>query len=366
MRYGKFLAVVLISALAFGTAGCSGDVSEVQQEQTNAVNEKSTDNEPRYRKAYNENGETCLIGAYDKIIPPFPNGWSGERINSMVSVDGYQLIFPCTVEDILNLSSDFRLDEDMQNDYNDGRSFFQIWYKSYIELSGIFYNDTGIIQMITVSGNEYSKIEDRNGDDPEALLALFDGFETYHDTVENLYSIHASYYEDNIIYNILTNARSGGVTLLWSEFEMPEEYSDFPVTEQENVTETEPEYIMEYDENGEICFIDSSGDTVPPFPEGWSGERINSMVSIDGYHLTLPCTVEDILNLSDDFKMYSPNSDMGDGTLKFSIWYKNVQAVSGTYYKDTKIMKYAEFIGNEYTKYEDCDSDNTDETLVFF
>ncbi|MBQ8176040.1 MAG: hypothetical protein IJ035_03270 [Oscillospiraceae bacterium] len=61
------------------------------------------------------------------------------------------------------------------------------------------------------------------------------------------------------------------------------------------------------------------------FLEGWSAERVLNMISIDGYQLSFPCTVDDILVLSDDFK------------IKHKRYKAENQEFTGLYYKDTQI-----------------------------
>ena len=76
----------------------------------------------------------------------------------------------------------------------------------------------------------------------------------------------------------------------------------------------EPKYRKEYDENGSLYLVNNeTGDVITSFPEGWSAERISKMVTIDGYQLTLPCKVSDILALSDDFRAEEPD-DYGNGS----------------------------------------------------
>ncbi|MGN0638366.1 MAG: hypothetical protein ACI4J0_08335 [Huintestinicola sp.] len=121
---------------------------------------------------------------------------------------------------------------------------------------------------------------------------------------------------------------------------------------EENTVEAEPKYSREYDENGDLYLINNkTGDIIPPFPEGWSGERISKMVTIDGYQLTLPCKVSDILALSEDFSAPEPIIDRGDGTSFFQIWYKNVMAVSGSYRNDDEMITDVLVGGNGSSKY---------------
>ncbi|MDY3791573.1 MAG: hypothetical protein SOZ56_03735 [Oscillospiraceae bacterium] len=116
-------------------------------------------------------------------------------------------------------------------------------------------------------------------------------------------------------------------------------------------TAAEEKYSREYDENGDLYLINNkTGEITPPFPEDWSGERISKMVTIDGYQLTLPCKVSDILALSEEFRADEPQ-DNGDGTSYFQIWYNDVMAVSGSYRNDDEMITDVFVGGNGSNKY---------------
>lgn len=123
-----------------------------------------------------------------------------------------------------------------------------------------------------------------------------------------------------------------------------------------NTNSEEHKYRKEYDESGSLYLVNNNtGDVITPFPDGWSAERISKMVTIDGYQLTLPCKVSDILALSDDFRAEEP-FDYGDGTSSFQIWYEDVIAVSGIYNNDDETIELIYVGGNKYTEIEGIDS----------
>ena len=92
----KILIVIAAFAVALSMAGCQSEpttelIDSVVSETTTQV-EVATQSEKDYSD-YEE----------------FPEGWSAERVLNMISIDGHQLSFPCTVDDILALSEDLKL-----------------------------------------------------------------------------------------------------------------------------------------------------------------------------------------------------------------------------------------------------------------
>lgn len=223
-------ALLLLSVSSMLLSGCGASNAQrydsIQLEQTNynisgdensdksskAVSESE---EPKYRKEYDEEGNLYLINnKTEEIIPPFPEGWSGERISKMVTIDGYQLTLPCKVSDILALSEDFRADETF--DYGDNTSSFQIWYKDVIAVSGIYNNDSEIIEMIDIRSNEYTDFEKFNSTSPQDI------FENIFENIpkNELDFINVAYLENDLICHIVytyVNDKNGILSFLWEE-----------------------------------------------------------------------------------------------------------------------------------------------------
>lgn len=171
--------------------------------------------ESKYRKEYDEEGNLYLINnKTEEIIPPFPEGWSGERISKMVTIDGYQFTLPCKVSDILALSEDFRADESF--DYGDGTSSFQIWYEDVIAVTGIYNNDTEIIEMIDIRANDYTDFEKFDSTAPQDIVDNI--FKNIPNNEMNF--INVSYIENDLIYHIVytyTNEKNSTLCFLWEE-----------------------------------------------------------------------------------------------------------------------------------------------------
>ena len=98
------------------------------------------------------------------------------------------------------------------------------------------------------------------------------------------------------------------------------------------------------------------------FPEGWSAERVLNMVSIDGYQLSFPCTIDDILALSEDFEVknevsHSENIKMAD------LLYNDIEVATIFYYNDFNIhyIRINDFFISGYVDIEGIDINNTDE-----
>lgn len=222
MKQKRFLALLTGCAMLFGFSGCRGNAEEGASDteqvtgQTTASTESEVETESKYKKEYDEEGNLYLINKNtDEIIPPFPEGWSGERISKMVTIDGYQLTLPCKVSDILELSEDFRLDEDMQHDYGDGRSFYQIWYKDFIAANGNCRSDNNQIMYINIYCDADAEIEGINLAMPEEVFKFFKDFpKVYSDF------INVRYVESDTKYTIQysrANSNCGVLVLFWEE-----------------------------------------------------------------------------------------------------------------------------------------------------
>ncbi|MDE7293964.1 MAG: hypothetical protein K2N72_06035 [Oscillospiraceae bacterium] len=227
MKHKRFFAAAVVMML--GLAGCGGKVeeetvnTEQTTEQTTTAGESADTEKPRYQMEYDENGVPYLIdNNTDKIIPSFPEGWSGERISKMVTIDGFQLTLPCKVSDILDLSEDFRLDEPF--DYGDGTSSYHIWYKDVIAASGIFDNDSNMIETMNIGGNEYTKFESIDSTIPDDVFSFFSDFQR-----STTGSINAGYFESGMIYNIIYTGKSqySSILINWNNIQDVQIGTDF-------------------------------------------------------------------------------------------------------------------------------------------
>ncbi len=122
--------------------------------------------------AADENGKEILKAGNDNSeYEDFPESWSAERVLNMVSIDGYQLSFPCTVDDILALSDDFQVKDEMY--HSETQKLAYLYYKD-IEIAVIgYYNDrktyyanfddfykSGYVSIENININETEKIMD--------------------------------------------------------------------------------------------------------------------------------------------------------------------------------------------------------------
>ena len=217
MNRMKMSAVIMLAAVCAVASGCgevkTGNTPSAQSE--SAVESVTESTEPKYSKEYDEEGNLYLVNnRVDEVVTPFPEGWSAERLSKMVTIDGYQISFPCKISDILALSEDFRLDEAQVFDYGDGTSSYQIWYKDDIVLSGIYIHDNNLIKMMTINANDFTKYEGVDSNSPNEITNLFSEF-----TKGDSLSIFASYFENDKVYHIVysgTNAYSS-LALVWEE-----------------------------------------------------------------------------------------------------------------------------------------------------
>lgn len=219
------LAVLVSSFLLAGCSetGVQESNEKVFSESTYSVSEAVSDSkEPKYRKEYDENGSLYLVNnETGDVITSFPEGWSAERISKMVTIDGYQLTLPCKVSDILALSDDFRAEE--PDDYGNGTSYYKIWYKDVIAVSGICNNDTEIMEMIDIGSNEYTDFEKFNSTSPQDI---FDNI--FADIPKNeLDFISAAYFENDVICHIVytyVNDKNGVLSFLWEKAEISNDF----------------------------------------------------------------------------------------------------------------------------------------------
>ena len=101
----KFLSILAAFAVLVSFSACQAGNTEQTPPLSEAVISETTEVEvtTQTEKDYSDYEE-------------FPEGWSAERVLNMVSIDGHQLSFPCTVDDILALSEDFGIEEHEKTD----------------------------------------------------------------------------------------------------------------------------------------------------------------------------------------------------------------------------------------------------------
>ncbi len=162
MQFKRMMALAGILIISLSLSGCEkpadADVgAEIKISETPAANE----NGKEILKAGNDNSE----------YEDFPESWSAERVLNMVSIDGYQLSFPCTVDDILALSDDFQVKDEMY--HSETQKLAYLYYKD-IEIAVIgYYNDrkmyyanfddfykSGYVTIENININETEKIMD--------------------------------------------------------------------------------------------------------------------------------------------------------------------------------------------------------------
>lgn len=218
MKQKRFLFALAAFALVCGLTACQADIPSEQgsTEKSTAPTASAETAEEKYSREYDANGDLCLINnKTGDIIPPFPEGWSGERISKMVTIDGYQLTLPCKVSDILALSEDFSAAEPI--DGGDGTSFFQIWYKDVMAVSGSYRNDDEMITDVLVGGNgssKYIKIEGISLAIPDEIFSVFKDFRKSESG-----GIMARYVESDMIYimSFLGDDDNSSIFIIWEE-----------------------------------------------------------------------------------------------------------------------------------------------------
>ena len=119
----KLLSVFAALAVAVSLSGCQAGQADTVISETTQI-EVTTQTEKDYSD-------------YEK----FPEGWSAERVLNMISIDGHQLSFPCTVDDILALSEDFEIEE---YEKNDSEKMAYLYYKDVQVAVITYYNNHNI------------------------------------------------------------------------------------------------------------------------------------------------------------------------------------------------------------------------------
>ncbi len=166
LKRAAALAGILIIALSL--SGCENFVETDVGAETKITNQ--TVSETTIAN-YNEKKNLQTIN-YKSEYKEFPKGWSSERVLNMVSVDGYQLSFPCTIDDILDLSDDFQIKDEMYHSETQKLAF--LYYKD-TEIATIgYYNDK---KMYYANFDDFYKsgyvtIENININETEKMMEL--------------------------------------------------------------------------------------------------------------------------------------------------------------------------------------------------
>ncbi len=114
-------------------------------------------------------------------------------------------------------------------------------------------------------------------------------------------------------------------------------------------------------ENGKDPLLtENNSSEYEDFPEGWSSERVLNMVTIDGYQLSFPCTVDDILALSEDFQVKDEFYHSETQKMAY-LYYKDTEIAAIGYYNDKK-MYYANFDDFSKSGYVSIENINITET----
>ncbi|MBQ8176643.1 MAG: hypothetical protein IJ035_06370 [Oscillospiraceae bacterium] len=179
----KLLSVLAALAVAVGLSGCQAGQTDTVVSETTQI-EITTQTEKDYSD-YEE----------------FPERWSAERVLNMISIDGHQLSFPCTVDDILALSEDFEIEEYERNDFEKTAN---LYYKNIYVGFFSYYNDGNIyfFDLGTPTQTEYLRLEKANIQNDDEIQTLFETLmENPSDTqqykfIDNKIAIRLLYLED--------------------------------------------------------------------------------------------------------------------------------------------------------------------------
>lgn len=170
-----------------------------------------------------ENGkETLLTENNNSEYEDFPKEWSAERVLNMVSIDGYQLSFPCTVDDILALNGDFQVKDEFY--HSETQNMAYLYYKD-TEIAAIGYYDdkkiyyakfddfskSGYVTVENININETEKITD-------LMKTLVSASENETELLSGKYTdkkvnVHIEFYDPTSTSSYSTN----NLVLFWEE-----------------------------------------------------------------------------------------------------------------------------------------------------
>ena len=193
----KLLSVFAALAVAVSLSGCQDGQTDTVVSETTQI-EVTTQTEKDYSD-YEE----------------FPEGWSAERVLNMISIDGHQLSFPCTVDDILALSEDFEIRNEMY--HSETQKLAWLYYKN-VEVAAIgYYNDKKInyTNFDDYFQNGYINVENVNINDTEKIISLFDPLIDVSSKDSPLLSCKLTdlHFNINVEYYTLTNS----IIISWDE-----------------------------------------------------------------------------------------------------------------------------------------------------
>ena len=131
--------MTVIAALMCSLTGCTNDfdnqesesvtvTQKIVEEEISAVSETTQNAETSY-----ETEETTATLTTDGAAYPIPEGWSLEKISTLIEYNGIPLKFPCTVDDFENIDDEIEL-----IDFNENRCLYHV-----------NKNDVNIIQLVT-------------------------------------------------------------------------------------------------------------------------------------------------------------------------------------------------------------------------
>ena len=147
----------------------------------------------------------------------FPEGWSAERVLNMVSIDGHQLSFPCTVDDILALSEDFEIGK--------GRTYSENIKMAYLFCDDIqvatifFYNNLNVhyININDFSKSRYVTVENIDLNDTEKITKLIENLTTK--STDEFGLISGNYIESQTAITIHYYSETNSLSIFWEEIE---------------------------------------------------------------------------------------------------------------------------------------------------
>ena len=148
-----------------------------------------------------EDLDIAITDNMDSIYPvaSLPDGWTEERILNMISIDGYKISLPCSVNDIVSLSDDFEIENDIYSSTEKKTAY--LFYKNE-EIGTVSYYDNGVVYFILLYGNSNNKyicVEDVEIHDTEKIVQLLQILDCYHDN------------DDSITFRINLNNKKIGI-----------------------------------------------------------------------------------------------------------------------------------------------------------
>ena len=197
----KILSVFMAIAVAVSLSACQAeDTGHTSSLSEAAVSEPSAQAEDaaQTEKDYSDYEE-------------FPEGWSAERVLNMISIDGHQLSFPCTVDDILALSENFEIEEYEKND-SEKRAL--LYYKDIL-VALLYYNNNDIYFALFYGlsrngGNLYLE-----GVNIQNSKEIADKFQMLAGDSSDFFD--KRYIDDKMAVVLIYSEKNNSITLSWEE-----------------------------------------------------------------------------------------------------------------------------------------------------